>query len=171
MTSQFIDTRYPIYGAGITNITPAAAVTDIFTISGSATKTVRVLRLEFSGQSTAGGNMATRLIVRVTADTGGTSVSIVPVKFDQSYPASTATVTAYTANPTLGNAPSGTDGIIFSRWSMLVAAAGQFMGPTDLNLLHAPVTLSGVAQSLCLNLNGSTQAGNLANIYVQWIEI
>src|SRR5204863_4895248 len=116
MPVQQLDTNYrtiggptdgqkATYGASITGLVVAASATDIFAITGSATKIVRITRLRISGVRTTGTDTDIQLIKRSTANTGGTSTNPTKVAYDSNDPASTATINAYTANPTgLGTA-------------------------------------------------------------------
>jgi hypothetical protein len=95
------------YRFAINDATPVAAPTDVFIIQGSATKTLRIKRLQIFGESTAAGSIGFVITRRSTAGTPGSAVltAIVPAKHDINDPASTATVsTVGTANyTTLGD--------------------------------------------------------------------
>lgn len=97
-----IDGRRATYSAATAAFASAATATDIFIVQGSATKTIRVIAVKvFATQTTAGaGNIF--LLKRSTANTGGTTVATTRVPLDSQYPAATATVQHYTANPTVG---------------------------------------------------------------------
>ena len=53
-------------------LAPAATATDIFTLTGSATKTVRVTFIQVTATRTTSGPVLISLLKRLTADTGGT---------------------------------------------------------------------------------------------------
>ena len=81
-------------------VVPAATATDLLTITGSASKTVRVMKIAVSGQNTAGASQrGVQIIRRSTADTTGTSTAPVPVSRDTTNTAATATLALYTVNP------------------------------------------------------------------------
>jgi hypothetical protein len=63
------------YSANILGLVSVATATDIFTIYGSATKTIKILRIGISATQTTGGAVNIQLIKRSTANTGGTSAS------------------------------------------------------------------------------------------------
>ena len=93
------------YCATITGLVPPAAATDIFTIIGSATKTIRISRIQFSGRATAAAACDVSIVKRSTADTGGTPGTVPTiVPLDSTDAAATAVCATYTAVPTLGTA-------------------------------------------------------------------
>src|ERR1700686_1958769 len=57
----------PTYSVGVIGFTPVAPPPDFWSLAGSATKTIRLLRLSISGTATAGSSMDTQLIKRTTA--------------------------------------------------------------------------------------------------------
>ena len=158
------------YGATMNGLALAALATDVFTISGSATKTIRINKISFAAIQTTAGQVAILLIRRSTANTAGTSTSPVNVTYDTANVASTAVSLAYTANPTLGTAV----GAVYSSRVFVPGAAtatdaqGLFLVGGDVGQQY--FTLRGVAQQLCINLNGVTLAGGSANISIEWTE-
>jgi hypothetical protein len=96
-----IPSSYPTYSAIFTGLTPAASPTDILTLSGSSNPSlfVHVRHVSCFGASTANGADLVELILRSTANTGGTSAAVTPTPYDSRDPTSTATVAKYTANP------------------------------------------------------------------------
>lgn len=99
-----IDGQKASYSAAKLGLTPAASATDIFTITGSSTKTVRITRIEITGTTSAATAAALDIVLlkRSTANTAGTSTAPTIVAHDSNDAAATATVAAYTANPTTG---------------------------------------------------------------------
>lgn len=149
----------------------ATSATDIFTITGSATKTIRIIRIAFSAQETTAGVVNVLLIKRSAANTGGTSASAIAVPHDSTNSAATATVLNYTANPSsLGTSvgtvraarvfipTTGTDTADFSNeWDF-------GMGPEQ------AIVLRGISQVLALNLNSTTVIGGTWTCYIEWTE-
>src|SRR5215471_9766749 len=89
------DGQKATYAAAITGLVPVASATDIFTLTGSNSATIRVTRLRISGiKTSAGADVDIQLIKRSAADTGGTSTNPTKVAYDSVDPASTATVNA-----------------------------------------------------------------------------
>lgn len=88
--------------------TPAATPTDIFTVTGTAAKTVKVTKIVISGLATTAGQLNPLIIRRSSADLTGTSTApaLLPrdsVNSTTAGTAATATLALYTANPgTLG---------------------------------------------------------------------
>lgn len=158
------------YSANITGLATAATATDIFTIYGSNTKTVKVLKILISATQTAAGIVNVNIIKRSTANTGGTSTNPTRVPWDVNNVASTATINAYTANPTLGS----TIGTVESS-KLFVSTTGtntiddhheiSFDG-----LNNQPITLRGTSNGLAVNLGGVTVAGSSFDITVIYTE-
>ena len=165
-------TNYEItsYSASVTDLATAATATDVFTITGSATKTIRVTRIQISGIATTAGAFDVALIKRSTANTAGTSSAPTLVAHDSSSAAATAVVRAYTANPTLGTAV-GT--LQVRRIVLTTAAAGVAETPTVIELGlrgEQPIFLRGVTEVLAVNLNGVTVTGGSFDIDVTFTE-
>lgn len=148
--------------------TPGTIPTDIFTIYGSATKTVIVNKISiFTVQTTAGINIW-NLIKRSTANTGGTSAALTGVPLSSAFPVSTAAVKQYSVNPT------GLGTSLGSLWS------GRILAPTistaTAGLLETPLLvnatfLSGVSQGLAVNFGGAAlPAGLSCQIIATWSE-
>ena len=95
--------------------TPPATPTDMITVTGSATKTIRVWSLQVCTTNTAAGSQEFRLIKRSTAYTGWTAVASTLVPLNATSAAATATVNHYTANPGALGTAVGTVNIV--RWA------------------------------------------------------
>lgn len=89
------------YWYAIGDVTPAATPTDIVVIQGSSTKTVRIKRISFWGESTVAGSIGLN-VVRKSALGTGTLTSITAGKADVNDVAASASVGYYAANPTGG---------------------------------------------------------------------
>lgn len=160
------------YSASITNLVAATTATDIFTISGSATKTVRVLLIGISGTQNVATNNDIILLKRSTLNTGGISTSPTEVPHDSSNSAATAIVKAYTANPTLGTLI----GILKSSKLTMSTTSGN--GNVSQSLLRwdfgtrpgQAIILRGVNEMFSINFNGVTAPGNLIDINIEWTE-
>src|SRR6266702_1925230 len=72
------------FSAGITGLVPVTAATDIFTITGSATKLVKVTHIAIYGSSTLAAEtiLPIALLKRSSADLTGTSTSPTRVAHD-----------------------------------------------------------------------------------------
>lgn len=157
-----------VYSAGIIGLVPAASATDIFTITGSATRTVRVTEIWLQGTITTAGAVVAQLVKRSAANTGGTSTAPTRVPHDSANPAATATVLAYTANPSgLG----ALVGIVRPTREMVLAPASVSSAPRlPFNFTGMDVVLRGTSEVLALNLNGVTVTGGNFAAWVTWVE-
>lgn len=158
------------YSASSAAFTPGATPQDVFTISGSATKIVRVTRMIISTTQTTAGANRWALVKRSTANSGGTSSAVAAVPTDSLYPAASAVVRAYTANPTAGTLV-GTPwaGRVTSPTAVLSTAS---LGPDIQNpMRNAIAVLRGAAESFSWNFGGAVlPAGLLVNATVWWTE-
>ena len=143
-----------VYSAASIHFVPAATATDICTLTGSATKPVKVISFKvFSNQTSAGTNQF-HLIKRSTADTGGTFNTMTAIPFDSGWDAATATAVYYLANPTTGTAV-GTmfvkrfaTGISTSLLLPYFDFLDSKQGPA-----FTPIVLHGTAEQIALNFN------------------
>src|SRR5712672_1275951 len=167
------------YSAAKVGLVPAASATYIFTITGSASKIIRVTHIEIWATTTAATAAAldVLLLKRNAANTGGTSTgSPTPVPHDINAPAVSATVLAYTANPTLGGL-QGT-AIRNSKLFQTLATytATDFPAPVPLiwdfgNRPGSGIILRGITDVLAVNLNGVTATATASfDISVEWTE-
>lgn len=160
------------YGVG-TSFSIAAAATDVFTIYGSANKIIRIIKIVFAMSQNASAIETFSLYKRSATNTGGTSSLLTVVPFDSLNPAASATVRAYTANPTALGAAVG----IISSFRTPVP---QFTGTSvnmenglrllDNNVASQAVCLRSASEGLCVNFNGGTATGNVVAAYIEWTE-
>lgn len=157
------------YSASIISLALVAAATDIFTITGSATKLVKIKRVIISATQTTAGAVSFVLLKRSTADTAGTSTAPVQVPHDSNNAAGTVTIAAYTANPTVGTLVGNL--VVKKVLTETATSASDFQG-WDFSVLDGiqPIVLRGVAQQFAINLNGATVAGGNAAIAITWTE-
>lgn len=163
------------YHATTGSLTPAASATDFFTIYGSATKTIAVNHIECGGQSTSSGSKPIQLAVRTTANTGGTTQAPSLANSDQNDPLTpTATVLAYTANPTALGTLNG-----YIRHGVLNLPAAAAIGTPPLSWDFGPqsrnfgkdIILRGVNQGLTVNgISATFPAGSTVYCSVEWTE-
>jgi len=159
------------YSAAITALAIAAAATDFFTIIGSATKTVRVTRIEISGVATAAGATTVQVLKRSAADTTGTSTAPTVVPHDSTDAAGTAVCAAYTVNPGGLGALVGLIRSVRPTFTTAAGAIPEVPVVLDFTLRNEKaVVLRGVAQNLALGLNGATVAGLTLDIDITWTE-
>lgn len=154
------------YAVVMTGITPAASATDLFTIIGSGTKTVRIRELIVYGTQTTGSTVPIFIVKRSTADTGGSSTTGTAIPFSSSDAAATAVVKAYTANPSVGT-PIGN----LSYDVPFVAITQDILLSFDFNLLPYQVyTLNSAAETIAVNLNAATVSGGSFGVKIVWTE-
>lgn len=143
--------------------TPGATPQDVFTITGSATKLVRVLSVYLCSAQTSAGINNWQLVRRSTANTGGTSASVASIRSDLNDPVATATVLQYTANPTAGT-------LVGNAWGGFVgspAAASVIAGNVGFFIdfvedLGKPIILRSTSDVLAWNFNGAALPAGLS---------
>jgi hypothetical protein len=158
----------PTYSAGVLGMTLAATPTDIFCIQGSATKIVKVKRIDLSGlTSTALATVGMQVIKRSTANTGGTATNPTAVPHDSQNPAATATILAYTANPTTGTLVGVLDPFYITASTATTQnnERQKLYGTEEMQAMR----LRGTGEMLCLNGNGASFTGTIS-IGVDWTE-
>jgi len=168
------ESTVPTYGATGVGIIPAAAATDIACLTGSATKIGRVQSVRISGSGTA-ISVPVLITKNLTASTGGTATTgtgiPVPFRFDSADPAPSLTAVAYTANPTV---TSGAGILSSGNLGLVATTVGAAVQPyvlfdyAERTFSEAP-TLRGIAQQVCVNLNGTTPTA-LLNVTFRWTE-
>ena len=161
------------YSAVSTAFTPGATPQDIFTITGSATKVIRVLRMGISTTQTTAGINNFFLAKRSSANTAGTSAAPAITVNDSLNTAATATVLQYTANPTAGTLVGYISGFQLNSPAPATAGIGGLQG-IDYSLIDTfgqPITLRGITEVLAWNFKGAALPGGLSVIaYCQWTE-
>jgi hypothetical protein len=169
-----LDGSRATYSASAGPITFAATATDIFTIAGSATKTIRVTKLVVEMTETTAATETILLIKRSAANTGGTVAHPTGVPNDSNNAAATAVITTYTANPTTLGAAVGT---MVTRLARIPPATAFTVPPSETGIIlvdavrpSQAIVLRGVAQVLAINFGGGTAAGNSTGYYVEWTE-
>jgi len=171
--------RNPTYTATAVALVPAASATDIFCISPGTTKNISIRRITIGG--TAGTAITTPFLLyrRTSLDTGGTAATslalpvAVPTFAGDS--ASTATLTSYTANPTIVDSSPSLMGAMIVDLPVTTAAGGAIHVErhwgTSVDMFSRGLDLQkNTTQQLCINLNGVTVSSGLLNINIEWTE-
>lgn len=170
--------RNPTYSGTSIGLVPAASATDIFCISAGASKGVIIRQLSIGG--TAGTAITTPFLIyqRSAVDTGGTAATglALPVGTPllPSDSASTAVITAYTANPTVAATPVLMDALLVDV-PVTTAAGGattviKTYG-TGTDLFNKGLNLvAGSALQYCVNLNGVSVSSGVLVINMIWTE-
>lgn len=169
LTVQFSEPQ--TYSASSGGFTMASRPTDVFAITGSSSKTIKIHKIKLTGTTTSGSPIKTRIsgIKRSTANTGGTFVSANKVPHDSNNAAATATVGHYTANPTLGTAV----GTVRAE-SLGITNSGISGGSVEWIFnteYYQPLLLRGISEQLTINLNGTTVTGSVMSISIEWSEV
>lgn len=143
---------YRYFSAGNT---PAATPTDVLTLTGSATKTIRVKKIVLSGLATTAGQFVWLLVRRSTANSGGTSTAPAVQKHDTGDGAATAVLALYTVNATSLGTAVGTvrGGRLFH--ALTTAQNDRLVFDFSTNQDKALV-LRGTTDILAINGNGGT---------------
>ena len=170
-----IDGQKATYVVTALGIVSATSATDIFALTGSATKTIRISRVVVSGTATTIQQTDVQLIKRVTADTGTTASTPTPFAYDSTSPAATATCATYTANPTITSTGSGTIHVQKVLFNLPTPASAYAVASEKMvcdygNRPAKEIVLRGIAEQLVVNLNAVTVAGPLIDVTVEFTE-
>lgn len=168
-------TMKPTYSA-VRVIATASSATDVCALAGSASKNVRIRKVELSGLSTSVVAEHVGIIKRSAAPSGGTGGMFTSIPYDtvnsltgSTTNAATAIAEYWTANPTVGTIVGFiADPVMPFRAA--TAGNNDFNLVLDFGTLGSPVVLRGVAQSLAVNLNGITISGGEITCRFEWTE-
>ncbi len=164
--------KFPTYMASSSAFTPGAAPTDVFTLTGSATKNIYILKMGLTSLQTTEGVNAWYLSKRSAANAGGTSAAATAIPLQSGQPAATATALQYTANPTAGTAV----GNIWAGWISSPEAAVAAVGPDVLTIdfetmLGQPLALLSTSEVIAWNFGGAALPAGLSVLaWVLWAE-
>lgn len=151
----------------------ATTATDICTLTGSATKTVRLTKLRVTGVQTTQSEINLFYLKRSTANSGGTSTTLTAVPADSNDAAATATARTYTANPTTGTLVGNIDSF---KFVIPVAAVGantpQGAPPEEVfgNGPERAIVLRGTGEVFAVNLGSTTVTGGSFLCRFEWTE-
>lgn len=165
--SDFVQNKIS-YSASVLGLGTGLLATDIFTIVGSASKIVRVTRIQISATKTTSTMADIVLVKRSSDNTGGTSTSLTKVPLDSTNAAATATVRSYTLNPTLGTLVGN-----LRTNKMPIPTSGSTIDSNidwQFGQNCQSIYLRGINEILSVNLNGVTLAGSSFNIFIEWTE-
>lgn len=174
--SQYVDLEgrkatYSAVANSTTTATFTAASGDIAVLPGSATKTIRVTRVEVTLSTTGTAAIETvSLIKRSAADTGGTSSAMTIVPHDANFSGASAAPLIYTATPTPGAAVGFIRVTQFNDQSASLPGAATWIWTFgDGRGGAGSIVLRGTAQELCINLAGVV-ATQTAAVSFEWTE-
>lgn len=163
-------TNKQTYSASILNLVVASTPTDILTIQGSETKIIKIHSIEINAIKNKNASIDILFLLRSSANTGGASIAITPAKLDSLNSAATAIITQYTTNPSaLGTLVSRIKAI---KYWINGASTSPIVDSLSEYKFEQPITLRGVNEYFCINLNATTtaMAGNLFNITINFTE-
>jgi len=156
------------YGIG-TTIAYTGSTGEVATLQGSATKTIKVLKVGLANGGAA-NSITTLINRRASANVGGTSTAVTIAKMDPTDPAPTAVVRAYTANPTSTGTDAGT--IRALQTPANVVGASVNINPTQVYTFGGngmkPLTLRGTSEFMAISFTSNT-TGN-ARVNIEWTE-
>lgn len=161
------------YAATSAPVARAASATDMFVINGSASKTVKILKVFVSYSAAAFTINHFYLIKQSTAGSGGTSSTITACPLDSTNAAASAVVKDYTANRTAGTTVANIN--IGAQYGMAInggGAGGSQFALFDADKFGQPIVLRGTSEGLAISNNGVTLAGTtpIAGFTVVWTE-
>jgi hypothetical protein len=160
----------PTYRAATGTWTIPATPTDMVTIQGSATKTIKILNITLMASQTTAGANSFFLIRRSAANTGGTASTVSAGSMAAANAGATAVVKFYTVNPTGLGAANGTLDIAYLNTAAPGGAILPYQWILDSNL-GQPIILSGTSDFLALNFNGATLPSGLkVALTIEWSE-
>lgn len=150
---------------------PQTGAMDAACLVGSATRTVKVIRVAVNGVNTTAQSSVVNLVKRTAASTGGTSTNATAVNLDSLDAAATATFTGYTVANTPG-AGVAMRAAAIGFGPATAAATLPLVWDFNAQLLQKPLVLRGVAQAACVNFpNAFTTSGTLLDVDVTWTEL
>ncbi len=149
-------------------VTPASSPTDVCSITGSATKTIRVRRVIVSGANSAAISEAVSIIKRSTANSAGAGSAMTQIPYNSANSAGTVAVAElWTGAPTLGTVV----GVLADRYVLFGAPTSLAPGMEfQFGQLAAPVFLRGAAQQLSVNLAGQGGGAGTIICTFEWTE-
>lgn len=164
-------TMKPTYSASAGFYPTGTTATDVCSLSGSATKTIKVRRVLITAMATTAASDPIAVLRRSTASVSGTAAIIpVPVAYDSNNSAATAFADLYIANPTLGTLVGVLADPYFSIGNLTTGGA---MNPTPqviFGQLGSPVVLRGVLETVAVNLNSGSYSGIQMSCTFEWTE-
>jgi len=142
----------------------ATGPTDWVVLTGSATKTVTVSHIAVCGTATVAATIDVTIIKRSTTNTGGTSSAGTAVNLSDSNVAATATMSVYTANPTIGTAVGNADVKKLNLGPP--GSAGCVLLDYGTRDGSGPITLLTTGHLIAINLLGQTVPAGLSLDYM-----
>lgn len=158
------------FSAASPGFTIPATAQDICTLTGSATKNIRIRRIIISAKNADLQSDPVAIIKRSTNTTGGVSVLTTKVPYDSANAAATAVAEYYT---TSSGSTAGT--LVGVLADILVPFGNLTTGlvvPTtfEFGKLGQPIVLRGAAQQVAVNLSNLTYTTGTMTCTFEWTE-
>lgn len=164
-------TMKPTYSSTCYILTIASTPTDICTLNGSASKTVKVRRVLFSALATTAVSEPVAIMKRSLHNQAGTATDPAVIPYDSNNATGTAYSTAYTANPSTLGTPVGTlVDPIFTYGNFTTGGVQTLASQVLFGTLGQPIVLRGVEEMLAVYLNGITVTSASAVVTFEWTE-
>jgi hypothetical protein len=167
--------QVPTYSAGFYNVAVGAAANDVVCLENAGSRAIRMVALNLYGVGAANGTVHVSIVLRSTANSGGTSTTPAPVALSGTQPA-TGVLRVYTADPV----PGTLYGVLREgRWD--ITTNGNAADPSGLLTVNpnyipnvARLTLKGSGSdpfpyAACVTFNGTGPASTLTGD-VSWTE-
>lgn len=163
--------RKATYAAATGMFTAIASATDMLQIYGSATKTIKILKIFASYTTATASSTNIFFLIKRSADNSNSQSPSSPTKIplDSAFAAATAIVRNYATggtNPTVGAAVGNVD-VRTCQSQMASAYNSGGLSPLvlfDADKFGAPIVLRGVAEGLVVNNNGATPVGTTPTV-------
>ncbi len=151
------------------DLTCSGTASDIIELVGSPSKKVVVAFIQVLANTTVAGKMRADCYYRQTINTGGTATNPTVVNDNTAAPAATATLKAYTVNPTIAGG-----GILTNTQFNTTAILASL--PQAYNYTFRASTANGKylkdnTESLAINVSGAALAGLVVTVTVVWWEL
>lgn len=148
----------------------AASPTDVVTVYGSDSKTVRITAIGLQATATVAVGMQISLLKRSGANSGGTSVALTAAAHDSASAAATATGRAYSSNPSSLGAQAGT--FRTDKYTALTLGSSglQLYTETFGDRPAQAITLRGSNEGFALSLNGLAVVGGSLSFWIEFTE-
>ena len=156
---------YPAYaGAGSSALVVAG---DIYCVRGSDTQNVQITKIGLSSVATGATTVNVSVVVRSSANVGGSPNAVTIGAYDQNKPAATASATSYDTAGALGT-PVAT---VRSANIAVGAKGGNNAGIGELlfRFEPSPLLLRGSSQFACINV-GAIGAGATTSVFHEHVE-
>lgn len=172
--------RGQTYDASILKLVPASSSTDVFCISGSATKSILIDEIVLYSTGT-GISVPVSLNHNLGLDTGTIAVAAtygpIPNPLNSTNAAATATTVAYNSTggvPTIGGTVTNIrQGVMYTQLATTPVASQpidwHFGTLQDAYAQRLGIPAGATTEQYCLNLNATSPGGTL-NGYIEWTE-